>query len=136
VCHHILGPLTFAEAVLANQYAFGTLGVDPSGRAGLKLSRAGQNVGLGQPMGQGIRRELQEKALAELPYVNNPRTRSDEQVAVIAGSIRTIIAAEMTGRACYAVEIDPVYVDVSIARWENFTGQRAAILDGKRRRSR
>jgi DNA modification methylase len=52
------------------------------------------------------------------------------------GSGTTIIAAEMTGRACYAVEIDPVYVDVSIARWENFTGQRAAILDGKRRRSR
>jgi DNA modification methylase len=33
-------------------------------------------------------------------------------------------------------EIDPVYVDVAIARWQYFTGQRAAILDGKRRRPR
>jgi DNA modification methylase len=52
------------------------------------------------------------------------------------GSGTTIIAAEMTGRACHAIEIDPVYVDVAIARWQNFTGQRAAILDGKRRRPR
>jgi DNA modification methylase len=52
------------------------------------------------------------------------------------GSGTTIIAAEMTGRACHAIEIDPVYVDVAIERWQNFTGQRAAILDGKRRRPR
>jgi DNA modification methylase len=31
------------------------------------------------------------------------------------GSGTTIIAAEMTGRACHAIEIDPVYVDVAIA---------------------
>jgi DNA modification methylase len=41
------------------------------------------------------------------------------------GSGTTIIAAEMTGRACHAIEIDPVYVDVAIERWQNFTGERA-----------
>jgi len=46
VCHHILGPLTFSETVLAHQRAFGTLGFDPGGRSPLKLSRAGQNTGL------------------------------------------------------------------------------------------
>jgi hypothetical protein len=41
------------------------------------------------------------------------------------GSGTTIIAAEMTGRACHALEINPAYVDVSIERWQNFTGEKA-----------
>lgn len=45
------------------------------------------------------------------------------------GSGTTIIAAEMTGRACHAVELDPRYVDVAIRRWQEFTGQKA-LLEG------
>ena len=41
------------------------------------------------------------------------------------GSGTTIIAAEMTGRACHAIEISPAYVDVAVLRWQAFTGQRA-----------
>ena len=41
------------------------------------------------------------------------------------GSGTTIIAAEMIGRACHAIEINPAYVDVSIERWQNFTGEKA-----------
>jgi DNA modification methylase len=46
------------------------------------------------------------------------------------GSGTTIIAAEMTGRACHAIEISPAYVDVAITRWQNFTGQTATRPDG------
>lgn len=46
-----------------------------------------------------------------------------------SGSGTTIIAAETTGRACYAMELDPAYVDVAITRWQDFTGQ-AAVLEG------
>lgn len=42
-----------------------------------------------------------------------------------SGSGTTIIAAEMTGRACHAIELSPAYVDVAVARWEAFTGQDA-----------
>jgi DNA modification methylase len=42
-----------------------------------------------------------------------------------SGSGTTIIAAEMTGRACYAVELAPAYVDVAVQRWEAFTGKKA-----------
>ncbi len=38
------------------------------------------------------------------------------------GSGTTIIAAEMSGRACHAVELSPAYVDVAVTRWQNFTG--------------
>jgi len=34
------------------------------------------------------------------------------------GSGTTIIAAEMTGRSCFAIEIDPAYVDVAVLRWQ------------------
>ncbi|MDD5458135.1 MAG: DNA methyltransferase [Phycisphaerae bacterium] len=42
-----------------------------------------------------------------------------------AGSGTTIIAAERLGRRCFAMEIDPVYVDVAVKRWEDFTGKKA-----------
>jgi DNA modification methylase len=41
------------------------------------------------------------------------------------GSGTTLIAAEMTGRICRALEIDPGYCDVAVTRWENFTGKKA-----------
>jgi DNA modification methylase len=43
------------------------------------------------------------------------------------GSGTTLIAAERTGRRCYAMEIDPVYCRVAIARWESFTGDKAKL---------
>jgi len=42
------------------------------------------------------------------------------------GSGTTLIAAERTGRVCAAIELDPHYVDVAVARWEAFTGAVAA----------
>jgi DNA modification methylase len=46
-----------------------------------------------------------------------------------SGSGTTLIAAEMTGRACHAVELSPAYVDVALLRWQAFTGQEA-VLEG------
>jgi len=43
------------------------------------------------------------------------------------GSGTTIIAAESTGRIAYGLEIDPVYVDVIVKRWEEFTGKKAQL---------
>ncbi len=44
------------------------------------------------------------------------------------GSGTSIIAAEMTGRVCHAIELSPAYVDVAVQRWQNFTG-RVAIRE-------
>jgi hypothetical protein len=35
----------------------------------------------------------------------------------------------MTGRPCYAIELEPAYVDVAVARWQAFTGIEA-VLEG------
>lgn len=43
------------------------------------------------------------------------------------GSGTTLIAAEKTGRRARAIEIDPLYCDVIVRRWQSFTGKRAML---------
>ena len=45
------------------------------------------------------------------------------------GSGTTIIAAERQGRTCYAMEVEPRYVDMAIARWEQYTGGKAEVQE-------
>jgi DNA modification methylase len=42
-----------------------------------------------------------------------------------SGSGTQLIAAQMTGRRCYAMEISPVFCDLAVRRWEAFTGETA-----------
>jgi DNA modification methylase len=44
------------------------------------------------------------------------------------GSGTTVIAGERTGRRCYGLEIDPLYVDVIVRRWQTFTRAQARHL--------
>ena len=46
------------------------------------------------------------------------------------GSGSTLIACEQTNRICYMMEFEPHYVDVIIGRWEQFTGEKAVLLNG------
>jgi DNA modification methylase len=41
------------------------------------------------------------------------------------GSGTTLIAAERTGRICHGLELDPLYVDTTIRRWQKLTGNKA-----------
>jgi DNA modification methylase len=47
------------------------------------------------------------------------------------GSGTQLIAAERAGRCCCAVELDPVYCDVAVRRWELATGRKASRTDGQ-----
>lgn len=42
-----------------------------------------------------------------------------------AGSGSTLIASEQTNRICYACDIDPRYCDITVKRWEKYTGKKA-----------
>ncbi|MCX5713036.1 MAG: DNA modification methylase, partial [Candidatus Omnitrophica bacterium] len=42
-----------------------------------------------------------------------------------SGSGSQIIAAERFGRRCFAMELEPVFCDVAVRRWEEFTGRKA-----------
>lgn len=57
-------------------------------------------------------------------------TRKQERVLdLFGGSGSTLMSCEQLDRVCYTMEYDPKYVDVIIQRWENFTGQKAVLLD-------
>jgi DNA modification methylase len=43
---------------------------------------------------------------------------------LFGGSGSTLIAAEQTGRRAFLMEIDPLYVDMIVQRFANFTGQK------------
>ena len=65
------------------------------------------------------------------PILNH--TRSGEALYdPFLGSGTTLIAAESIGRICYAIEIDPRYVDVAVERWQQFTGKDAVLEGGGR----
>jgi len=49
---------------------------------------------------------------------------------VFGGSGSTMIACEKTNRKCYMMELDPIYVDVIIKRWEDYTGKKAELING------
>jgi hypothetical protein len=57
-------------------------------------------------------------------------TRRGEVVLdTFLGSGTSLIAAQETGRVCCGVELDPLYVDVAIRRWQNITGREATNLE-------
>ena len=57
------------------------------------------------------------------------RTAARSFSTVFCGSASTLLAAENTGRRGRGIEIDPIYLDVGVKRWQKLTGK-AATLDG------
>jgi len=55
-------------------------------------------------------------------------SRADLVLEPFCGSGSTLIAAERTGRRCRAIELDPLYCDLTIRRWQRHSGQ-VAIRD-------
>jgi DNA modification methylase len=50
---------------------------------------------------------------------------------LFGGSGSTLIACEKLNRKCRMMEIDEHYCDVIIKRWEDFTGKKAELINGK-----
>ena len=65
------------------------------------------------------------------PMENNSKA-GDAVYDPFLGSGTSLIAAEITGRRCLGIELDPHYVDVAVLRWQNFTGKEAILEDSGR----
>jgi len=64
--------------------------------------------------------------------IKNSSRPNDLVIDPCAGSGSTLMACETSGRKCYAMELDPKYVDVILTRWCDFTGKQAIReSDGK-----
>ena len=67
----------------------------------------------------------QKPVEAMLRPIRNHGGPDDSIYDPFLGSGTTLIAAEMLGRHCLGLELDPRYCDVIVKRWENFTGRQA-----------
>jgi DNA modification methylase len=74
-----------------------------------------------------VERVLSEQTLEDaLLDLSN---RSDLVADQFLGSGSTLIAAQKTGRVCRGVELDPLYVDVIVRRYEPATGNPAFLIE-------
>ena len=80
-------------------------------------TRAADNVVTGHGTQKPVR-------LFEIPILNHTLA-GDAVYDPFCGSGSAIIAAEKLGRVCYAMDLDPQYVQVVVTRWEAFTGKKA-----------
>ena len=65
--------------------------------------------------------------LMRRPILNHTK-RGEAVYDPFLGSGTTLIAAELTGRTCYGIELDPKYIDVICQRYINFSG-RPVVLE-------
>lgn len=69
--------------------------------------------------------ELVERA------INNSSKPGDVVLDGFGGSGSTLIAAEKTGRKARLIELDPKFCDVIVKRWEEYSGNKAQLLENK-----
>jgi site-specific DNA-methyltransferase (adenine-specific) len=79
-----------------------------------------------KPSRNGEHPTMKPVELFEYQLLNNTKG-GDIVLDSFGGSGTTIIAAERNGRVGYVMELDPVYVDVIVKRWEDFTGKDAVL---------
>lgn len=77
-------------------------------------------------------RSAEHPTMKPIPLVarlmGNSSRAGDIVQDLFGGSGSTLMAAEQLGRTAYLMEIDPVYVDVIVKRWERFTGAQPVCI--------
>jgi DNA modification methylase len=82
-----------------------------------------------RPSDSPLHPTMKPLALMERAIANSSRPGA-LVLDIFGGSGSTLIAAERTGRRCAVLELDPLYIDVTLARWERFSGGAAVRIDG------
>ena len=104
---------------------------DVDGSRWLKLDDIQTDVWeFAKPKENKVHPTMKPVSLMERAIVNSSMP---EQIVLdhFLGSGSTLIACEKTNRICYGMELDPKYIDVIIKRWEDYTGQKAELLNNK-----
>ena len=86
-------------------------------------------IDMAKPVKSDLHPTMKPVALFDYQIKNNTKG-GDIVLDLFGGSGTTIMACEQNNRIAYSMEFDPHYVDVIIARWEKFTGQKAVLLNG------
>jgi DNA modification methylase len=67
----------------------------------------------------------QKPVALSMRAIKNSSREGNIVLDLFGGSGSTLIACEKLNRKCQVMELDPIYVDVIIERWQNFTGKEA-----------
>ena len=70
-----------------------------------------------------------ELSVRAIQYGSRP---GENVLDLFGGSGSTLIASEQTGRRCFLMELDPLYCDVIVQRFEKFTGRKAERQRGRK----
>ena len=84
---------------------------------------------IAKPSKNGLHPTMKPVALVARALTNST-AHGAVVVDLFGGSGSTLIACEQSGRRCFVMELDPKYVQVTIQRWESFTGRKAAKVGG------
>lgn len=79
---------------------------------------------INKPVSNDLHPTMKPVELVQRAIENSSKTR-DIVLDPFGGSGTTMIAAEKTGRSARLIELDPLYCDVIVRRWQEFTGKEA-----------
>jgi DNA modification methylase len=82
-----------------------------------------------KPVSNDLHPTMKPVELVERAIRNSSKGR-DTVLDPFGGSGTTLIACEKTGRQARLIELEPKYCDVIVARWQEFTGQKAQLETG------
>jgi len=71
----------------------------------------------------------QKPVALSMRAIKNSTKQENGVLDLFGGSGSTMLACEQINRKCYMMELDPIYIDVIIQRWENFTGKKAKKIN-------
>lgn len=117
------------------QYELIYHGYKPGGGAkkhwysGRTMEQASDVWAIDRDAGQDYEHPTQKPVAIPARAISNSCPKGGLVWEPFCGSGSTLIAAEQLDRVCYAMEIEPRFVDVAVRRWQRLTG-RDAYLDG------
>lgn len=87
------------------------------------MDATGHKEEVDKPSGHGTQKPVEA--------MMRPMAHNSEQAECVydpfVGAGTSIIAAEISGRICLAMDIDPHYCDLALQRWENYTNKKARL---------
>ena len=120
LARHVIKELTAAKVrtveIRSPNNFFALLGVQPGDRIFLTEASAPDIV----PGTAGL--------IVAVRAIQNSSLPGHSVLDLFGGSGSTLIGCERTGRRAFLMEIDPLYCDVIVNRWEQFTGRKAARI--------
>ena len=86
---------------------------------------------IGRDGGKDYQHGTQKPVAVPQRAIKNSSKAGDTVLDLFGGSGSTLVAAHSVERIAYCMELDPVYVDVAVTRWQNFTGKDATLETGE-----